>query len=84
MIQGTSPSARYDNKEVQQLAADYAFAQSFVEQKKIAEDIQMILYEDAFRVNFGQFFALFPYRKEVKGFTEVRGMPNYAGVWIEK
>lgn len=83
VMQGTSPSARYDNKEVQQLALDYAYAQSFEEQLKIAEDIQMILYEDAWRVNLGQFFALFPYRKEVKGFTEVRGMPNYAGVWLE-
>lgn len=84
VMQGTSPSARYQNKEVQQLALDYAYAQSFEEQLKIAEDIQLILYEDAWRVNLGQFFALFPYRKEVKGFTEIRGMPNYAGVWLEE
>ena len=84
LIQGTSVTTRMVVQEAIDLALDYALAQTFEEQKRIAEEIQLIMYEEVWQVNLGQFFALFPYRKEVKGFTEVRGMPNYAGVWVER
>jgi peptide/nickel transport system substrate-binding protein len=69
--------------EIGALNSTWASTFDPVEKAKARDDLQALYYEEALHFNWGQFYSIYPYRTWVKNF-DVRGIPWYGNVWIEK
>jgi peptide/nickel transport system substrate-binding protein len=73
----------YESPRMAELLKNYASAKSFAEQKKIADDVQSLFYQEVPMVRLGEHCDVRAFRKEVKGMLKT-GEPVLWNIWIEK
>lgn len=54
------------------------------EKSQIIDELEAMYFEEVNQIHLGQFFPIYPFRTWVKNFNEVKGMPNFNNVWLER